>query len=265
MQASATVQHDLLAGYTMEVTGFFVGRRTVSPPLSRRPVLSGSTTRNYGLELLIRKPLTRRLYGWVAYTLMRSDITIEPRGDAPGGTFPADFDQRHNLAVVASYKLPRNWQIGGRFRLVSGSPYTPVLGSLQYDGSFIPIDGEVNSARFPPFHQLDLRVDRRWIHQRLSVTTYLDVQNVYNRANVEALSTTMIMRARPAASGCRSFPRSACASIFEAGRACRDARDRLGLRAGRGHSAAVDPAPRRGPLRATAAALRAGLPEAPPA
>jgi long-subunit fatty acid transport protein len=70
--------------------------------------------------VLLRKPLTRRLYGWVAYTLMRSEVSYQARGEVPGGTFPADFDQRHNLAVVASYKLPNNWQVGGRFRLVSG-------------------------------------------------------------------------------------------------------------------------------------------------
>jgi len=186
VQASATIQHDLLAGYTMEATGFFREQENGVPPRSAGQVLSGSTTRNFGLELLLRKPLTRRLYGWVAYTLMRSEVTIQARGPLPGGTFPADFDQRHNLAVVASYKLPSNWQIGGRFRLVSGSPFTPVLGSLQYDGAYIPITGEFNSARFPPFHQLDLRVDHRWIKKWLSVTAYLDVQNVYNRANVEA-------------------------------------------------------------------------------
>lgn len=186
VQASATIQHDFLAGYTMEVTGFFREQDNGVPPISAGQVLSGSTTRNLGLELLLRKPLTRRLYGWVAYTLMRSEVSFQARGDLPGGTFPADFDQRHNLAIVASYKLPHNWQIGGRFRLVSGSPYTPVLGALQYDGSFIPITGELNSARFPPFHQLDLRVDHRWVRQRLSVTAYLDVQNVYNRSNIEA-------------------------------------------------------------------------------
>ncbi len=186
VQASATVQHDFLAGYTMEVTGFYRGQENGVPPSVNGVVLNGSRTRNYGLELLIRKPLTRRLYGWVAYTLMRSQVIQDARGDLPARVFTADFDQRHNLAVVASYKLPRNWQIGGRFRLVSGTPYTPVLGAIQYEGTFTPINGGYNSARFPPFHQLDLRVDHRWILQRLSVTAYLDVQNVYNRTNTEA-------------------------------------------------------------------------------
>ncbi|HEY8374871.1 MAG TPA: energy transducer TonB, partial [Nannocystis sp.] len=141
--------------------------------------------RTFGVELLVRRPLTRRLYGWLAYTWMHSNVRWEPGYGDPGGRRPGDFDQRHNLTIVASYKLPRGWQIGGRFRLVSGQPYTPILGSIEYEGSFLPIWGPQNSARFPAFHQLDIRVDRRWIYKRVTFLAYLDVLNVYNRQNVE--------------------------------------------------------------------------------
>ena len=84
-------------------------------------------------------------------------------------------------------KLPKNWQVGARFRLVSGNPYTPILGSV-YDadgGFYIPIEGRRNSDRFPAFHQLDLRVDKRWVWRRVSLNLYVDVQNAYNAQNVE--------------------------------------------------------------------------------
>jgi hypothetical protein len=83
--------------------------------------------------------------------------------------------------------LPRNWQVGGRFRLVSGNPITPVIGSV-YNASldrYDPYYGAPNSDRLPMFHQLDLRVDKRWIFQRWMLNLYLDIQNVYNRVNVE--------------------------------------------------------------------------------
>lgn len=186
LQASATVAHELLTGLDLELTGFWREQDNGVPPQVDGTVLPGVTTRNYGLELLLRRPLTRRLYGWLAYTAMRSQTLVQARGPEAGERYPADFDQRHNLAVIASVKLRRGWQVGGRFRLVSGTPYTPLLGALQVQGSFQPISGVYNSARFPPFHQLDLRVDRRWILRRVSVTAYLDVQNVYNHNNVEA-------------------------------------------------------------------------------
>ena len=69
---------------------------------------------------------------------------------------------------------------------MSGNPTT-----LYKDGVFNNEDGGYLNARgtegrLPAFHQLDLRVDKRWILRRASVTAYLDVQNVYNRTNVEA-------------------------------------------------------------------------------
>ena len=39
----------------------------------------------------------------------------------------------------------------------------------------------------PPFAQFDLRVDKRWIFNRWMLNAYLDLQNVFNRANPEAM------------------------------------------------------------------------------
>jgi hypothetical protein len=89
--------------------------------------------------------------------------------------------------MIGVYRLPRNWQVGARFRLVSGNPYTPVV-SATYDGGndeYIPIYGRPNSRRVAPFHQLDLRVDKRFVWKRVMLTVYLDVQNVYNHQNPE--------------------------------------------------------------------------------
>jgi hypothetical protein len=45
----------------------------------------------------------------------------------------------------------------------------------------------VNTARNGTFHQLDLRVDKRWVYKRWMFNAYLDIQNVYNRANPEGI------------------------------------------------------------------------------
>ncbi len=110
------------------------------------------------------------------------------RQDAPGEDFYLfDFDQTHILTAIASYKLPKGWQIGARFRLVSGNPTTPVLGAI-YDAttdSYISLNGPRNSDRVATFHQLDVRVDRRWVYKRFTTTAYLDVLNIYNAQNPE--------------------------------------------------------------------------------
>jgi hypothetical protein len=47
--------------------------------------------------------------------------------------------------------------------------------------------GPLLSERMPAFNQLDLRVDKTWKFDAWQLTAYLDVHNVYNRQNPEAV------------------------------------------------------------------------------
>ena len=182
---------------TLDATGFYKDiYNLVSPttattrdPVTNmvRPLIydNGGKGRVIGLELVARHDFTHNFSGWLAYTLSRA--TRRDSGATEDRLF--DFDQTHILTIIGSYLLPRNWQVGGRFRLVSGNPITPVTGAV-YNASFDRYDptyGKVNSSRLPAFNQLDLRVDKRWIYQKWILNVYLDIQNVYNRANVEDL------------------------------------------------------------------------------
>lgn len=160
----------------------------------------------YGLELLVRKRLGNRLYAWAAYTLLRSQTRTPQTPASIGGITPGNYDQRHNLVLIASYALPRGFRIGGRFRFVSGSPFTPVVGVLMADNGRQPVNGAANSARFPVFHQLDLRLDKSWVLRRSVVITYVDVQNVYNHRNVEAYIYALDFRDRTGQVGLPIFP-----------------------------------------------------------
>lgn len=138
----------------------------------------------YGMELLLKHHPTEKFFGWISYTLMRSS-----RIDHPGDEErPFDYDQTHILTVVASLVLGRGWEAGVRFRLVTGNPTTPVLGST-YDADsdiYWPLYGEINSDRLPVFHQLDIRIDKKWrLRNTIDFGIYLDIQNIYNHSNVE--------------------------------------------------------------------------------
>lgn len=114
--------------------------------------------------------------------------------------------------MLVGYRLPRRWSIAGRFRLVTGLPYTPYVGAVEFapdvytTAKVLPIVGGVNSARMPVFHQLDLRVDRTWILRRAIVSAYLDVQNVYNRQNAEGMLYTHDFTAARAVVGMPILP-----------------------------------------------------------
>ena len=174
-------------GLLVTVEGFYKRLRDLivrsSDPVPGMLLDNAGRGRIYGLELLIRKELTDRLFGWVALTLSHSE-----RIDRPGQAARLfDFDEPVNLVVVASYKLPRGFQLGGRLRIISGSPETQVLGAryLAQSDSYVPIYGPVNSSRLPLFHQLDLRVDKVWTWDAWQLDLYLDVLNVYNHRSIE--------------------------------------------------------------------------------
>lgn len=142
--------------------------------------------RVYGGELLIKKSADRdcprflkleKCFGWLSYTLMRSE---RKNPDDPWRLF--FFDQTHILTLVVSGLWKYGWQVGIRFRLVSGNPTTAYRGGIfNADGNYyIPVFGEVNGDRLPLFHQLDLRIDKKWVFKKWMLSIYLDIQNVYN-------------------------------------------------------------------------------------
>ena len=148
--------------------------------------LSTGIGRGYGLELLLRHALTKNFFGWISYSLSRTE-----RDYAQGkqyGTHP--LDQPHNLVIVASYKLPADFIIGAKLRYTTGPLNTPNIGSI-YDANgnyYYPLFGPQWSRRLPDFFQLDLRLDRRFVFERWMLAFYLDIQNVTNRQNVESVT-----------------------------------------------------------------------------
>ncbi len=115
-------------------------------------------------------------FAWLSYTYAHSQRVDHPGDDSR----LFSYDQPHNLNAAASWKRGR-WQLGGRFQLHSGLPYTPATGAV-FDNDrnlYVPTYGEPNSARAPLHHQLDLRVDYSWRWGPTALTAFLDVQNVY--------------------------------------------------------------------------------------
>ncbi|MFW5851314.1 MAG: TonB-dependent receptor, partial [Bacteroidota bacterium] len=70
---------------------------------------------------------------------------------------------------------------------VGGLPYTPydidasALKSVWDTRGGPVLDySQYNEARFSAFHQLDIRVDRRWYFDTWTFMVYIDIQNLYN-------------------------------------------------------------------------------------
>ncbi len=139
----------------------------------------------YGLEMLIKREISEHAFGWLSYTFSRSN-----QQNHPGSRWqPTGFDQPHVLNAVASWKPGGGWELGARFQLASGRPDTPVIGAT-YDadtGNYVPVRGPSRSIRMPLFRQLDVRAEHVWLYDTWSLGLYIDIINVSNATNVEAI------------------------------------------------------------------------------
>lgn len=190
---SAGFEYQPLRHLNLNVTGFYKTLDDLVGPTDAVTTKNGATVplnydngaegRVIGLEVSAKHELNKNLFAWVAYTLSKSER--KDAGETGHRLF--DYDQTHILTVTGSYRLPKNWEIGTRFRYISGKPYTPVVGAVlnadtdQYE----PRSGALNSARVDDFHQLDFRIDKRWVYEDWMLNAYLDIQNVYNHINVQ--------------------------------------------------------------------------------
>lgn len=97
----------------------------------------------YGLELMFHRDLTRRLGGFLSYTLSRS------QRHTLAGRIAAAFDRTHVLNAALGYDLGHRWRAGGRFVFYTGTP--------EVDTVFVRA-----GSRLPAFQRLDVRLEKRW-------------------------------------------------------------------------------------------------------
>ena len=146
--------------------------------------------RGYGLEVLLRRDLTKRITGWISYTLSRS--TRESTGPhVPGidqniaaansGEVLAEFDRTHVLNLVAAADLGGGWRAGARFYYYTGKPYT----ATQINGVPLP---PYNVDRLPDFWRIDFRLEKKWtLGTRGSISFVFEGLNVtFNREAISA-------------------------------------------------------------------------------
>jgi len=181
----------------LTATVFYVRRHDL-PVASVDHFSSIGRGRAYGLELLLRHTITQHFYGWLAYTLSRSEIAGNLAEGVPimmngmprnGGDLSwrlGQFDQTHNLILVASYRLG-GWEAGASYQLTTGIPRTPIVGSF-FDadyGTYTRQSGAPASGRNPTFSQLDVRIERRFTFDYWVLGIYVDIINALNSDNAE--------------------------------------------------------------------------------
>jgi hypothetical protein len=151
--------------------------------------------RGYGLEVLLRRPFSKRLSGLLSYTLSRTTREahfITRSGVDDVVTVPSEFDRTHVFNAILTYDLGRGWRIGSRLLFYTGTPYSELDGSL-------PV-APYHAYRNPAFFRVDFRLEKRWRLGRTgSVAFVLEGQNVTLSKEISNLG--MDCEGRPTAEG----------------------------------------------------------------
>jgi len=147
-------------------------------PFGLEPLESTGEGYSRGIELFIQKKLSEiPLYGLLSITLSESKFKSIDKQERLGS-----YDQTLILNFSFGYRFNTEWEFASKFRASTGLPTTPYLNNGQLDFTKYN-EGE----RLPIFHQLDVRLDKTWFFDYLTMVTYIDIQNLYGRKNVSQL------------------------------------------------------------------------------
>jgi TonB family protein len=194
-QASQGLELTLPADFTLTTTGFLSGWSGLTDLTNNCIKIMPATTPSnampapvpwtcpsndpthgiaYGVEVLLRRPLSKRLSGWLSYTLSRStrdEHFLTPTGGDVRATVVSDYDRTHVLNAILAYDLGARWRAGGRFVFFTGNPYSNLAGN-------VPVP-PYNNLRTSPFYRVDVRLEKRWSFLKSGYIAFIaEVQNV---------------------------------------------------------------------------------------
>ncbi len=145
--------------------------------------------KSYGAEFLIKKNMGN-LRGSLAYTYSRSLLKTsdEPGVEKinKGKAYPSNFDQPHNLVVVANYEATKRINTTVNLSYSTGRPITLPAAEFDYGGSERVYYTDRNAYRIPDYFRIDLSLNLEGSHKvdKLAHSSWsLGVYNLLGRSN----------------------------------------------------------------------------------
>jgi hypothetical protein len=138
---------------------------------------------SYGAELFINKT-KGRLTGWLGYTLSWTWRKFSALNF--GEKYPAKYDRRNDMSIVAMYELSKKWRVSAAFVFGTGNAATLPQRFYIVDGILTQEYSRINEYRLPSYHRLDLAAiltPKKNERRKWKTEWVFSIYNTYNRKN----------------------------------------------------------------------------------
>jgi hypothetical protein len=143
------------------------------------PLASAGEGYSEGVEFLVEKRLTSKLYGQGNMSFSRTRHAGLDRVLRPGS-----FDYPFVFNLLGGYRLSPAWELSARLSFLSGRPFTPYDQTVSAEQRRGVYDlTRVNAERASDYGRVDIRVDRTFTVSGQPLNLFFGVQNVTNRRN----------------------------------------------------------------------------------
>ena len=138
---------------------------------------------SYGTELFINK-VKGKFTGWIGYTL--SWTWRKFPGLNSGDKYPAKYDRRNDMNIVAIYEKNKKWKFSATFVYGSGNAFSLPERFYLIGGVLTQQYSKINQYRLPSYHRIDLAAiltPKKSHTRKLKTEWVFSVYNAYSRKN----------------------------------------------------------------------------------
>ncbi len=177
LQLASTFKAQLPLAFTGSITGFINGTQRLSDPVGTSQSLAIDETsrdertlgRSFGVEIFVKRSLTRRIGGLVSYTYSRTYRSSESINTPPG------YERPHVLNAAGTYDFGQHWRLSTKLALASG-----ILGRRTTAQGVI-----FDESRSFPYFRLDAKLSKRWyLSPRFNWGLHAEILNMTHAAQV---------------------------------------------------------------------------------
>lgn len=184
LHASTKYEAELPGNITGSIAFYLNGTQEMTDPIGLSQTLSIDETsadkrsqgRSMGVEIYLKRPLTRNLGGLLSYTLSRTTRSHSAIQTLPG------YDRTHVLNGALTYDFGHHIRASARVAVASGIP-----------GRRTTLDGFVfDQSRSFPYVRSDLKIAKRWyVSEHFNWGVHAEVLNATHSPNVSRRDCTV--------------------------------------------------------------------------